>query len=271
MTSIPTVTPERCYCEQAAWGSEADAAQVVVGAKISRELHRNGRRREQRYYRCPTNPNLWHVTAQDSRGGGMPLPEYSVHDDGDAKVFVGRAVPRGDAVVWAALLAPERAAQTLRVLIRIQQELQASSSERRTAMDAVVSRRRAELISHADYAELRDAHADWLRRVEKFRNSTLQRLREARAAVKAHNVAATARENAARRTGERVALRRLALAVKRHREDTPDPTPADRQLWAWLGLLTVPAAEDGATVPLQHMLDEGMWRGEPDDTPGAAS
>lgn len=53
-----------CGCGKQSWPSKDAADQVVVEAKIRAALRGNTKRREQRSYRCPTNPELWHVTSQ---------------------------------------------------------------------------------------------------------------------------------------------------------------------------------------------------------------
>ncbi|MDN5930792.1 MAG: hypothetical protein L0I24_06980 [Pseudonocardia sp.] len=61
---VPDVDVTACACGKRWWSSKDAADRVVVEAKIRAALRGNTRRREQRSYRCPANPDLWHVTSQ---------------------------------------------------------------------------------------------------------------------------------------------------------------------------------------------------------------
>jgi hypothetical protein len=245
--------PTACGCGKRAWPSKADADRIVVNAKIRRGLQSNAKRREQASYQCPRNLQLWHVTSQ----GDVPMPDYPTDDDQTAQDFIGKQLNRPNDDTWTALLAPERAEQTLRVLGRIHQSVQAKGADKRAGLAALKGRSLAREIPRSEYDAAEQEHKDWLRRSGHFQAATIARLQEARQVVKTVNIARSASEEHVQSEAHREALRRLSLAVQRHRSQTSSPTATDRQLWAWLGVLTVPYM-DGVTT-IAEMLDSGSW------------
>lgn len=55
-------------CSKVRFRTQQDAADALVVAKIARELKHNNKRKECRYYRCPTCAGF-HLTSKPLRGG----------------------------------------------------------------------------------------------------------------------------------------------------------------------------------------------------------
>lgn len=58
---------ERCWrCSgKVGYGTEAEAMDALVVAKIKRSLKGNQRRRETRAYLCPHRPGIWHLSSKE--------------------------------------------------------------------------------------------------------------------------------------------------------------------------------------------------------------
>lgn len=71
-------------CGKVRFKNRADAEDAVLQAKLSRGLHGNDKRREQRAYPCPECPGkVWHLTSRPAR---QPLDKgYSAAPDGRPK------------------------------------------------------------------------------------------------------------------------------------------------------------------------------------------
>lgn len=251
-----------CGCGKRGWSSKVAADEVVLNAKIRRGLHES-RRREQGSYECPLTRGVWHVTSQPARVVSVALPSYDVSDDVAAAEFVGRQLHFSHEDTWSALFAPERVDQTLRVLGAIHQKVQAQASDRRAVLaDAVAQPNVTRAAVKAAEAE----YEDWKRRVAHFRAATINRIQQARQAVKDANIARAAARDATDVKQLRGTLRDLALAVHEHRKTSPDPTRVDTRLWAALEALQVSFADD--QVSLADMISTGRWT-RPNNTTSA--
>lgn len=255
-----------CPCGKRAWTSKDEADRVVIDAKIRAGLKHSTRRREQRSYACPTVTGIWHVTSQTGTGFDPttpPLPDYPATDDEAAVEFVSDALRHQNDTTWAALMSDERVEQTCRVLAVLHQRLLAQGEERSARLEAVRARYRAREATLNDVDRATAEKAEWKARVAHFRAAVVARLEAARQGVKALNVARSESHTSRDNIAHRDALRLLTLAVTRHLHDTPEPSPADRRLWAWLTVLAVPR-DDGATS-LADMVAGRHWAATPDE------
>lgn len=252
------MTSEHCGCGKRAWVNRDEADQFVVTAKIKAGLRGNQRRREQRTYPCPLRPNLWHITSQPDTGSGPPpLPDYPTTDDEAAHEFISAALRHHHDPTWQALISEQRCEQTLRVLAALHHDLLAQGEERAARAESAKHRRR---IGEATFADVDRATAEleeWKARVARFRSVVLARMIDAKQAVRKVNAARAHDDNRVHNETHREALRLLTLAVTRHVHATPNPTPADRELWAWLTVLTVPRGEGVAS--LADMVATRHW------------
>lgn len=248
-----------CPCGKRAWTSQGEADRIVVEAKIRAGLYGNHRRREQRAYACPIRTGLWHITSQTGPGVDLPplLPDYPNTDDEAAADLISDALRVQHDATWTALLADDRVEQTSRVLVTLHQNLTAQGQERAARVTAVQSRRTVGEASDADVERARAELADWQARVAHFRAAVQSRMDHAKQAVKALNVARSEARNSRENIAHREALRRLTLAVTRHLTCTDQPTPADRELWAWLTVLAVPYED--RTASLADMVAGRHW------------
>ncbi len=231
-----------CTCGKRLWSTAVDAGRALVNAKIRHRLRGDQRRREQRSYPCPSGTG-WHLTSLDEITA--PQVRHDPGDDDAAHAFIDRHLdtPVGD-IVWQQLLQPAYARQTERVLAAMLRRLQADMASRKAEVESARG---------GDSGDARAAYRAWSVRAMERQAQLAARRREIGPAIRAVNVDENESNNRSRSRRHREVLRRLTLAVQRHRADTHQPTDTDRQLWAWLDVLTVPNG-DGATS-LADMLE----------------
>lgn len=247
-----------CACGKNAWSTKAEADRVVINAKIRSGLHQNTRRREQRAYPCPLRPGTWHVTSQPDAA----LPDYPPTDDEAATEFISTALRHQHDPTWNALLDDDLVEQTCRVLECLHHQLLAQEMERNSRVDSLRARCRAAEVPFSEVDRAVAERAEWKMRVAHFQAAVLHRLDAARQAVKTLNLTRSSDRNRRENQLHRQGLRRLTLAVTRHLAATDQPTAADRELWAWLTVLTVPF--DDVTATLADMVAARRWA----ETPG---
>jgi hypothetical protein len=246
-----------CGCGKKAWPSKAEADAVVVNAKISTYLRGSVNRRESRSYECEDVPGLHHVTSRDRV---VKLPTYAADSDAEAMLYLSRAAERGvEEEVWEALVAPERAAQTVRVLGVLHQESLRESRVRKAEVDSLRKRAARREVAYEDYETASRNYESWMLGAVDKQTVLVSWIRLAREALKESNIRRASDANARDNVLHRDVVRRLTLAVAAHRARTECPTEADRELWAWLGVLSVPY--DGSSrISLAGLLESGGWK-----------
>lgn len=246
-----------CTCGKRGWPTKHDADQIVVNAKILRSLHGNNRRQEQRSYRCPTNASLWHVTSQEERTYGA---NYSPDDDEAAREYIESLLladgHRDNEPAWTHLLTAPYAAQTDALLSRIHQDglkVGADSKAHLVKRLRQVKNGSSRHLYNVEVAE----HKEWVLNWTRFQAAIVTRKAQAKKAVREINIKASATDAHQVNIHHRDIVARLALAIAKHREETLDPTPADRALWASLDEVCVPYR--GGEAPLSELLNNGAW------------
>jgi hypothetical protein len=267
--TVPAPLPRRaqhadCRCGKRGWTTKHDADQVVVNAKILRHLHHNNRRREQRSYRCLTDPTLWHVTSQSVRDTHRPEPVPAVPAEigkADLRELVEQLVldefNRNTDREWERLLTPERAADVNRVLSAVHQAGLKDGADRRAALAAAS---KAALAGSAGWTRrqvLAREHDAWKLHWARFQAALVTRKAQAKAALKERNIALSTQDAHVANVKHRSVFALLAQAIAEHCAATPDPSDADRELWAHLANLSVPFR--GGESTLTHLLAEGVW------------
>lgn len=239
----------RCTCGKLAWPSKAEADQAVVDAKIKAGLRGNQRRRETRVYQCSVSPSTWHLTSSDT--------VTEVDGDEAAKATVTEALQHPTPRAWNRLLGPDLIDQTVRVMHQIRRSMHTQSVVKRASVVEAENRFAAGLISAKQLADIDLGVQRFDRRTQRMDAEITQRLEDARRIVERAELARAQAADMDLVYGDTV--RRLAQAITAHRANTAAPSAADRQLWAWLDLLTVP--HQGARTSLAAMLDE-QWNQE---------
>lgn len=247
-----------CPCEKKAWARKADADLVVVNAKI-KHLRGSLKRREQRAYACETVAGLFHVTSQDLV---VTLPDYGPGEDALAARFLERAIERGVLEeVWEVLVSDALVAQTVRVLGSLHQAHLRESASRAAQLRALQRRVSLGGEDRLVLAAAKQARDNWVAESMARQEVMVVWIREARQMQKALNMRVSSDESRVQSTAHRAVLQRLTLAVAAHRERTPQPTEADRALWAWLGVLSIPFDGD-RRISLSGMVEGGYWSPE---------
>lgn len=248
----------RCRCGKQGWPTRHDADQVVVNAKILRHLHGRNKRLEQRSYRCSSS-TMWHVTSQDERAYGAT---YQPDDDTAAceyieSLLLADAHPNSDEA-WERLCTPLYAAQTNAVLSRIHQAgLKDGADRKAIRRDLNLRTWAGEDVQHRLDIEDNE-HAAWIVAWTRFQAVLVARKAQTQRALRDINIAASSDKNAREAVITRNAVRQLGLAIRNHQTATPEPTKADRALWAVLATVYVPYGGEGERS-VQDMFDTTSW------------
>lgn len=279
----------RCICGKRSWPSRSEADAIVRRALVSRVLHGNARRAEQRSYECERSPGAWHVTSRKdgfvrTAPDGSLILDFADHDDSAAMVVIIDVLLAGNDHHWLDLLAPGRAEQTQRVLHAIKVEFDVQDEERKVVRAEAEHRYHVKEIDHWELYRVKQEHLQWKQRIKQINGQLLQRSVQADQAVarlrqeaKDRRVAASAQiaERAAEKRNERLetlaerrkrdarrhgkVVRQLTEAIAAHRAATSDPTPADEALWRRLEQLSIPRGDEEVT--LASLLADGTWHG----------
>ena len=295
MTAVTERTLVRCTCGKLSF-SQAEAEDVVRRALVSRVLHGNARRAEQRSYPCDRSPGYWHVTSQKdtrplTRPDGSLIMDYGHTDDMAAMSIITKVLAVGRDDHWEALLRPDRVKQTRRVLERVRATFNDLERSQGAGMEIAKDRKRLGEIDHWELYRVKQGYFAWKDRVAPFRAELVHRHTQAqqadlgvrrlttddqsasdpdlvvrvaaaraRASTEARNerIEKAAEHNDRQNVIHRGLVRDLVLAVHAHQKATAAPTPADEALWAMLDALLIPAGGD--MVPLAEMVENAKWR-----------
>lgn len=194
------------------------------------------------------------------RPGMLPFPA-DLSGDEAARKFVGENVHRPRVDAWAALYAPERVAQTVRVLKAILMNVRAQSLDRRADVSDAMAEYVAGKITEEVLVGERAEFDDWKARSSRFRASTVERLNEALAELKKHNVRESRRKIAADEQVFRDLLAKLVQSVRTHQLQTEAAGLADaedRLLWARLDLMLTPSGHPIRDLVKRQGLNRNM-------------
>lgn len=295
MTTSVDTEHARCICGKLSFSHE-EAEDVVRRALVSRVLHRNARRAEQRSYPCDRNPGVWHVTSQKdsrplTRPDGSLIMEYGLADDAMAMSVITRVLSLGNDSHWTALLTPDRVSQTRRVLAKIRATFDSLKMAQGHAMELAKARYHLGEITPWEQYEAKKTYFAWKEQVAPFQAELTHRFRQAeqsdmglhrklqqasvqerqsiadaaaqaraqaRAVGRNERLEKAAEHNNQQNVRHRAAVRNLTLALVDHKKATVDPTAADLALWDALDNVVVPAGSSDS-VSVGELVARGSW------------
>jgi hypothetical protein len=261
MTDVPPRpdTHVLCRCGKRGWLGQDAAEAVVIRAKIMRYLHANNQRREQRTYRCTTDPTLWHVTST-SPFDPTRAPRQNIAVREYVEALLLEEHQSDTEPHWKKLIDAGFHEPTMNALADIHQGGLRHGANLKARRDEMSRRRLAGEVGWEAFDREADLYREWVLHWARFQAVIVARKTQFRNATRRSNIARASDENWVLNSAHRHAAAELALAIHRHRRDTTDPTDADWQLWHALEAVEVPYGRmPGQMKSVGAMVAEGRW------------